>query len=76
MGLILLWPWGKKPGIKLSDSAEAEPETPRICAEILEEICFSSMERYNLEIKELQENCKEALMFKLLRAQSNRSLSA
>lgn len=38
---------GKKPGIRLSDSVAAEPETPRICSDISEEICFSSMERYN-----------------------------
>lgn len=38
---------GKEPGVRLSDSAEAEPETPGICSEILEEVCFSSMERSN-----------------------------
>lgn len=40
LGLLLLWG-------RLSDSAEAEPEIPGICSEILEEVCFSSMERSN-----------------------------
>lgn len=32
---------GEEDGDKASDNAEAEPVPPRICSEILGEICFS-----------------------------------
>lgn len=50
-GAVLWTPFSVAPGEegwdKASDRAEAEPVPPRICSEILGEICFSLMERYN-----------------------------
>lgn len=47
LGLPCAVALGKEAGVGLSDSAEAEPGTPGMCSEILEEVCFSSVERSN-----------------------------